>query len=257
MLPESVKIFRETSPALYWFCLSHLALIPIVLAGIIYDSRIVLGINPWMRPLKFCLASLLLMATIGWFLKDWGYQSPILSWLLGTSLFLQYLLTLVQAYRNAESFFSNATRADQIIHSAFTAAAVLVVVLSIWLLAGFVFPASTLSPGYLWGIRFGLILFLLGCAQASLIWKIQSFSIGGPDGGPGIPFLNWSVRYGDLRIAPQFGFHALQVLPLLGFLLDKSGTTYPLVFLILFSMGYCFLQILVFLQALSGKPFIF
>ena len=47
-------------------------------------------------------------------------------------------------------------------------------------------------------------------------------TVGAADGSAGLPFVNWSTRYGDLRIAHFFALHALQLFPLAGMALAAT-----------------------------------
>ncbi len=74
-------------------------------------------------------------------------------------------------------------------------------------------------------------------------------TVGAPDGGPGLPIINWSTQYGDLRIAHFLGLHALQLLPVFGYYIAKSKKQ-----IIRFSIIYFVIVMAVFIQAMLGRP---
>jgi hypothetical protein len=68
-------------------------------------------------------------------------------------------------------------------------------------------------------IRCGIVIFLIGNAVGGYMLARGSHTVGTADGGPGLPFLNWSTIAGDLRISHFIGIHGIQIVPLFALVL--------------------------------------
>jgi hypothetical protein len=239
----------------------HLLALAVVLVVAQFDARTILGLNPWVKPSKFLVSITAYVWTLAWFTRYVsGYRRSVrlLSW--GTAVVFVGEMTciIMQAARGVTSHFNSKTPFDDVVFSvmgmliAFNTLLVLVTLLL------FLRPAERPAPAYLWGIRLGLLLFFLGSLEgAAMIWNM-AHTVGAPDGGPGLPFVNWSTRSGDLRVAHFLSFHALQLLPLAGFALSRLKPHWPerrqIACVLALALLYAAAVSLVFWQALAGRP---
>ena len=76
-------------------------------------------------------------------------------------------------------------------------------------------------------IRYSIVIFLAGNAIGGYMLARGSHTVGVADGGPGLPFVNWSVIGGDLRIAHFIAIHAIQIVPLFAYILSQMAPILP------------------------------
>lgn len=104
---------------------------------------------------------------------------------------------------------------------------------------------------YVSAIRWGILIFIVFSFEGFVMGSKLTHTIGGADGGVGIPVLNWSTQYGDPRIAHFIGMHALQILPIIYWYFLKNRS------LVMVAVAlYGSLAVLTLVRALQGKPLI-
>ena len=106
-----------------------------------------------------------------------------------------------------------------------------------------------LPQGYIWGIRMGILLFVVFAFEGGHMAAQLAHTIGAPDGSEGLPVLNWSKQFGDLRVAHFFGMHSLQILPIAGYYFAKTKSG-----ILTLTVAWFFFVCLLYWQAIQAAP---
>ncbi len=216
---------RFRNSLLYRIGLINLVLFMLLFLPLFLDTREVLGINPWIKPMKFCLSIGIYAWTFGWIMFDLPNSRKWIkgiSWTIAITMSLEISVILYQASRATLSHFNRDTGFDSILFSimglmiAINTFAIVVTFLR------FLFKKPALDSVYLLSLRMAFFVFIIGNAVGGMMITNGAHSVGVADGGPGLPFTNWSTIGGDLRIAHFLGLHAIQLIPLFAYYLLKK-----------------------------------
>lgn len=195
-----------------------------------FDHRRILGLNPWIKPMKFDLSIIIFLVTVAFLLAAlgrtgaWPRGRRMIAWGLGISLLLENALINMQSLRGVRSHMNYATAFDALSFAAMGNLITIATLLIAALLILYLMTPAGLPASFRWGVCLGLLAMLAGSAEGVLmIVRYGGHTIGAADGGAGLPFVNWSTAHGDLRVAHFFAMHALQVLTLAGWLLSRTG----------------------------------
>lgn len=236
--------------SLFYFGLINffLALI-LILVSLVYDMDF-LGTHALYKPIKFALSIGIYSWTMGWYCFYLEESFPISFFnfsvigLLGFEMF--YIA--VQAIRMQPSHYNLSSSIYLFLYVLMAAAAALVTILTAYVAYRFFSQQNlSLSESYVWGIRLALIIFVIFSFEGFLMGSRLKHTVGSADGTEGIFFLNWSKKFGDLRISHFLGMHALQVLPLAGYYLLSSVRQ-----MLVLAAVYFLLTVLTLMIALRG-----
>ena len=258
-----IRELRHRDPLLFWTgALMLLALVVVTLISI-SDMRQILGLNPWIKPMKFMTSITIFLWTVAWFMPETEnkpFARAVVRGTIALAMVIEIVMITMQSARGATSHFNVASPFDAAVFS-IMGTAILFNTAAMFLFFAIIrrdTPAS--RAGYIWGIRIGVAMFLLASLQGVLIVTNNAHAVGGADGGAGLPFVNWSTQYGDLRVAHFAGMHAMQGLPLLGFVLDRATRGNPLGLSrnVVLAVGILWLAVTggLLLLALQGRPII-
>lgn len=255
-LPAFARAFgraRREEPALVALAASNGGLVLLFLALMPLDGRSILGIDPWVKPLKFALSIAIYCATFALLLLPTrpGGLRAFARWGTGGGLAVEIALITLQSARGTRSHFNDASALDGILFGVM-GLAIIVVTLAAFALLALHLRATALPAPVQWGARLGIAVSLAGALLGGAMLANEGHTVGAEDGGEGLFFVNWSRENGDLRIAHFVGLHALQALPLVGLAFARSPRGVPLVFVA--SASYVAVVCGVFAWALAGRP---
>lgn len=248
---------------LFLFGALHFGLGLLFAGAAAFDSRIVLGANPWVKPLKFAVSIGIYLWTLGWLMEPLRAHRPrAVKLIAGGSIVAmvgEILFIAGQSLRGTSSHFNHASPLNDAVFALMGLLILMNTVLAAWLFYLFLSVETGLPRDYLAGLRLGLALFLFASGVGGFMVANDAHSIGGPDGGPGLPFFNFSTTHGDLRPAHGLGLHALQALPLFAFALARRGLgdeKKRVPWVRAFAAVYFAAFLLALGWALSGRPFL-
>ena len=231
MQPE--KLFDlsrlKHTKSLFWLAVIcvvvAIALVPLW----ILDSRELLGVSVWEKPIKFYISVAIFSFTYSWlssFLTRGGRWVKLTGFVISVSLAVENVLILAMASIGETSHFNVSTPTAIAIWSIMATFISIVLFSTIFISLMILFQKQqefnlklALALGSInTAVGMGLA-YLMTWPTATQLANYQGIAgahaVGVSDGGPGLPFLGWSTVAGDLRVGHFFGLHSIQVAAIL------------------------------------------
>ena len=247
----------------------------VCVVGLLTDRTIITGLPAWVKPTKFAISTGIYALSVVFIIRYtpiWKRTLRVVELLTGLALALEIVLIDLQAARHTTSHFNVATAFDRHVFEAMGAG------IGVLWISSIVLAVATFRTRYksrMWTVvvRYGMLLAVLGSGSGAFMAPPShaqindartnghmmlsgSHTIGGPDGGKGLPMLGWSTQHGDVRVAHFLGLHGLQVLASLALFLEgrrvQQGRATRIVSVAAGCYGSLFLFTLV--EALLARP---
>ena len=245
------RLWRASPP------LTAVGLLMVVVAGasvvgMLVDPRVITGAPAWLKPFKFAVSTAVYSLTLAWifgWLPDWPRVRRVVGWTTAIVFVLEVAVIDAQAWRGTTSHFNVSTPLNATLFAIMGAAILLQTLVSV-AVAVALWRQRFTDRVLGWALRLGMTLTIVGAMTGPLMTRptaaqladaragarmttAGAHSVGGVDGGPGIPVTGWSREHGDLRVAHFIGLHAIQSLALIAVGLRCGAGPKP------FASGHC------------------
>jgi hypothetical protein len=231
MQPE--KLFDlsrlKHTKSLFWLAVICVVVAVALIPLWILDSRQLLGVSVWEKPIKFYISVAIFSFTYSWlssFLTRGGRWVKLTGFVIAVSLAVENVLILAMASIGETSHFNVSTPTAIGIWSIMATFISFVLFATIFISVMILFQKQqefdlklALALGSInTAVGMGLA-YLMTWPTANQLANYQGIAgahaVGVDDGGPGLPFLGWSTVAGDLRVGHFFGLHSIQVAAIL------------------------------------------
>ena len=231
MQPE--KLFDlsrlKHTKSLFWLAvisvIGALVLVPLW----ILDTRELLGVSVWEKPIKFFISAAIFSFTYSWlssFITKGARWVKLAGLFIAVSLAVELVLISAMAILGTTSHFNVSSPTAIVIWSLMATFISIVLFSTIFISLMILFQKQqefnlklALALGSInTAVGMGLA-YLMTWPSAAQLANYQGIAgahaVGVSDGGPGLPFLGWSTVGGDLRVGHFFGLHSIQVAAIL------------------------------------------
>lgn len=255
--------------SLFWLAVMcvvvAIALIPLW----ILDSRQLLGVSVWEKPIKFYISVAIFSFTYSWlssFLTRGGRWVKLTGSVIAVSLAVEIVIILAMSSIGKTSHFNVSTPTAIAIWSIMATFISIVLFSTIFISLMILFQKQqefnlklALALGSInTAVGMGLA-YLMTWPTATQLANYQGIAgahaVGVSDGGPGLPFLGWSTVAGDLRVGHFFGLHSIQVAAILLALSLLLPLAFRVPLIVVGNLAWLGFVGLVTWQSLRAEPF--
>ena len=173
MVPAGALSLRGENRVVMFTTWWNVALLVLSVAALPFDRRRILGLNPWVKPIKFEISVIVFLVTMAVLLSMVGRLGEskkarrFIGWTVGLAMIVENTIIALQSLRGARSHMNFTSVFNGVafgVMGVFIALNTLAVAV---LLVLYLVRRPGLPSSVVWGVRLGLLVVLLGSVEGS------------------------------------------------------------------------------------------